>query len=84
MIRFTRDPQPPYTQYKQGMVRDLGASLEAIFIASLDAVLVTPPNLVFPPPKGLLPAGQMYMWKMNSMYHSLPCICQAAPISGAK
>lgn len=60
MIRFTRDPQPPYTQYKQGMVRDLGASLEAIFIASLDAVLVTPPNMVFPPPKVLLPAGQMY------------------------
>ena len=57
MIRFIRDPQPPYTQYKQGMVRDLGASLETIFIASGDAVASIATNLAFPPPAELFAPG---------------------------
>jgi hypothetical protein len=47
MIRFIRDPQPPYTAYKQGMVRDLGAALEATLIASGDAVSYTLPLQLF-------------------------------------
>lgn len=57
MIRFIRDAQPPNTQYKQGMVRDLGASLEASFIASGDAVATTAQNLAFPPPAELFAPG---------------------------
>jgi hypothetical protein len=50
MIRFIRDPQPPYTAYKAGMVRDLGTTLEALFKASGDAVDYTAAEPVFPPP----------------------------------
>lgn len=57
MIRFIRDAQPPNTQFKQGMVRDLGAVLNASFIASGDAVDAVEPDRAFPPAQRLLPAG---------------------------
>lgn len=57
MIRFIRDPQPPYTQFKQGMVRDLGTVLEASFISSGDAVAYTEADAVFPPSKQLVAPG---------------------------
>lgn len=49
MIRFIRDPQPPYTQFKAGMVRDLGSALEDIFLASGDAVATTLPSTLYQP-----------------------------------
>lgn len=57
MIRFIRDAQPPNTQFKQGMVRDLGSVLNASFIASGDAVDAVEPDRAFPPAQRLLPAG---------------------------
>lgn len=57
MIRFIRDPQPPYTQFKQGMVRDLGTVLEAVFIGTGDAVAYTERDAVFPPSKELVAPG---------------------------
>lgn len=57
MIRFVRDPQPPYTQFKQGMVRDLGSVLEAYFLGTLDAVAHTERDTMYPPSRELVAPG---------------------------
>lgn len=57
MIRFTRDPQPPHSAFKKGMIRDLGASLEALFVGQQDAVAHTPAADLFPPPRVEAPSG---------------------------
>jgi hypothetical protein len=74
MIRFIRDPQPPHNSlYRDGMVRDLGAALNAQFIASGDAVDFVEPGRLYPPARVLAAPGTDYID---------PATQGASPVSG--